>query len=131
MKQQLNEQIARFFYACNILFAVAEQHEFKQMITLLRPGYTPPNRKALAGPLLDKVYESVEEVTARNLNDKPVTLIQDGWSDVHNSPVIAQCIHTVSKAYFFSSEETGAQKKTSDYCAELAKKDIAEAAEKY
>ena len=130
-KQQLDEQIARFFYACNIPFAVAEHHEFKQMLMLLRPGYKPPNRKAIGGTLLDKVYESVNEVTARNLKDKPVTLIQDGWSDIHNSPVIAHCIHTGSKAYFLSSEETGAHKKTSDYCAELAKKSIAEAEEKY
>jgi len=68
---------------------------------------------------------------APHLKDEPVTLIQDGWSDIHNSPVIAHCIHTGSKAYFLCSDETGANKKTSDYCAELAKKAMSVAAANY
>ena len=53
---QLDLQIARFFYACNILFNIAEHKEFKAMISLLRPGYSPPNRKELAGNLLNTVH---------------------------------------------------------------------------
>lgn len=131
MQQQLDQQVARFFYACNIPFAVAEQQEFKQLISMLRPGYRPPNRKAIGGVLLDNVYDSLQKDMAPHLKDKPVTLIQDGWSDIHNSPVIAHCIHTGSKAYFLSSDETGANKKTSDYCAELAKTAMSVAAAKY
>ena len=59
--KQLNLQIARFFYACNIPFNVAENKEFKSMIALLRPGYPPPNRKDLSGPLLDTIHDQISE----------------------------------------------------------------------
>ena len=58
---QLHIQVARFFYACHIPFNVAEHKEFKKMISLLRPGYSPPNRKDLAGNLLNSVYEQINE----------------------------------------------------------------------
>lgn len=130
-RKQLDEQVARFFYACNIPFAVAEQPEFQKLVSLLRPGYKAPGRKAIGGPLLEKEYNAVQEATASNLRGKNVTLIQDGWSDIHNSPVIAHCVHSGSSAYFLSSDETGANKKTSDYCAELARRAIADAVEKF
>jgi len=60
MQQQLDQQVARFFYACNIPFAVVEQQEFKQLISMLCPGYQPPNRKAIGGSLLDNVYDSLQ-----------------------------------------------------------------------
>ncbi len=43
----LDIQSARYFYSCNITFNVAEQREFLSMVTALRPGYSPPSRKAL------------------------------------------------------------------------------------
>jgi len=54
MKQQIDEQIARFFYACNIPSAVAEQHEFKQLMLLLRPGYNRQNARQLGDHCLTK-----------------------------------------------------------------------------
>lgn len=101
------------------------------MISKLRPGYTPPNRKTLGGALLDKVHDSLNTAASKSLQGKDVTLIQDGWSDVHNSPVIAHCVHTGSKAFFLSSVETGTNKKTAEYCAELAKDAMNEALEKF
>ena len=56
---QLDFKIARLFYACSIPFNVAEHKEFKSMISLLRPGYSPPNRKQLSGQLLDKVHDQI------------------------------------------------------------------------
>jgi len=73
VKKQLDEQVARFFYACNIPFAVAEQNEFKQLISQLRPGYKPPTRRASGTTLLDTVYESVTDATAKDLQNRDVT----------------------------------------------------------
>ena len=87
----LDMQIARYIYACN---DVADMPEFKTMISLLRPGYTAPNRKKLANNLLDAVFEEVNQKTSTELKDKEVRLIQDGWSDIHNTPVIASCVHS-------------------------------------
>ena len=103
---QLHIQVARFFYACNISLNVAEHKEFKKMISLLRPGYSPPNRKYLAGHLLNSVYEQVNEHIVEDTRGKDVTLVQDGWSDIHNNPVIATSIHTGSKTYFLNAVDT-------------------------
>ena len=102
----LDMQIARYFYACNVPFNVADQSEFKKMICMLRPGYTAPSRTKLANNLLDAVFEEVNQKTATELKDREVTLIQDGWSDIHNTPVIASCVHTVDNAYFYGKAAT-------------------------
>jgi len=131
MTDQLDEQCARVFYSCNIPFNVAEQKEFKKWITMLRPGYKPTNRKELSNSLLDKVYNSINEQVAVELAGQEVTLVQDGWSDIHNNPVIASCVHTGNKSYFVNAESTGAAKKTATYCAELAEKARAEAESRF
>lgn len=131
MATSLDLQIARYFYACNIPFNVAEQSEFKAMISMLRPGYSPPTRKALSGPLLDKVFDSMNTTVASDLDGKDVTLVQDGWSDIHNQPVIASCVHTGSKSYFVEAVDTGANKKTATYCASLAEQAMADTSTKF
>ena len=128
---QLDLQIARFFYACNIPFNIAQHKEFKAMISLLRPGYSPPNRKILAGNLLNTVHERINEHICEQTRGKEVTLIQDGWSDIHNNPVIATSIHTGSKSYFLNAVDTGANKKTASFCAELFQSAISEAEAKF
>ena len=116
---QLDLQIVRFFYVCNIPFNVAEHKEFKAMVSLLRPGYNSPNRKDLSGCLLDNVHGHIRQHIAREIQNTDVTLIQDGWSDIHNNPVVATSIHTGSKSYFLNAVDTGANKKIASYCATL------------
>ena len=130
-KAKLDDQIAKFFYACNIPFNVAEHPQWLKMIELLRPGYLPPNRKALAGPLLEKTHGEIELNMQEDLHQKEVTLIQDGWSDIHNTPVIASSIHAEDKSYFLSAEQTGANKKTKEYCATIALDAINQCKTKY
>ena len=45
------------------------------------------------------------------LYDKTVTLMQDGWSNIHNCPVIVNCASTGKKSFFLSAVDTGASKK--------------------
>lgn len=64
-KEKLDISIAKYFYSSNTAFLQAENPNFIDMITQLRPGYTPPNRKAISDVLLNKVYEDVvSDVTA-------------------------------------------------------------------
>ena len=130
MKSQLDEQIARAFFACNIPFNVIDQPEFVKMIQMLRPGYSPPNRKAIGGVLLDRVHEKTEklkEQMTEQIQGKEVTLMQDGWSDIHNTPVVANTLHCDGKSYFLSAVETGTNKKTAEYCTKVAKDAVKEA----
>lgn len=53
---EIDMQVARFFFGSNLPFRVVENKEFSKLMELLRPGYQPPNRKTLAGELLDAVH---------------------------------------------------------------------------
>ena len=130
-KSNLDHQVAKFFYACNIPFAVAEHPEFKKLVSTLRPGYTPPSRKQISGPLLDDVFNGINDSMADQLKGKKVTLLQDGWSDIHNNPVIAHSLHTGNSVHFVSAVETGSNKKTAAFCTSLAQKAMLEASEKF
>ena len=53
-----------------------------------------------------------------------VVLSQDGWSNVHNEPIIGTCLHLPRKSIFFEATDVGAHVKNADYCFELAKSSI-------
>lgn len=57
MKSKLDEQIAKLFFSCNLAFNIADNLIFRETIEMLIPGYNPPNRKDISGPLLDQVYD--------------------------------------------------------------------------
>ena len=76
-----------FFYACNVPFSHVESEHFKRLVSKLRPGYKPPTRKALAGNILDEIHDELQNQMIKNLKEKTITLIVDGWSNVHNEPL--------------------------------------------
>jgi len=131
-KEELNKAMAKFFYACNIPFrGFSENEHFKNFIQILRPGYEPPNRKQLSGNLLDKIHNEIMDQTQSELKGKTVTLMQDGWSDVHNTPIIANVLSTGESSYFLSTIDSGCNVKSADYCLKVVKEAIEEAATKF
>jgi hypothetical protein len=128
---RLDTTIAEFFYSCKLPFNAVEHQSFKNLVHELRPGYEPPGRRALGGKLLDDEVAKLKKTLADDLGGKSVALIQDGWSDVHNSPVIGSVVHTGEKAFFISSKECDAVKKTARYCANVAKEVIKEIEAEY
>ena len=58
---------------------------------MLRPGYTPPSRNKISNQLLEEVYTSTKSKIKDNLLNKNVWLSLDGWSNVHNDPIIGMC----------------------------------------
>ena len=60
-----------------------------------------------------------------------VVLSQDGWSNVHQEPIIASCLHLPGHTFFHEAVDVGAATKDANYCAELAKAAILSAEEKY
>jgi len=130
-KTQLDLAISRLFYGCNIPFAFAEHELFKNMITALRPGYQPPPRKALADNLLDNVSNELQIEMQKELQGKDVTLVEDGWSNVHNDPVTATCVHVNGKSFFVKATDNGSAKKTAEYCKDQCSATMAEIEQKY
>lgn len=97
----------------------------------MRPGYIPPSRKALAGELLDQVSTEVIHQTKKNVEGKPVTLVEDGWSNIHNDPIIATCIHSEGKSYFLDSVETGTKTKNAPFHKSIFQQAITKAKETF
>jgi len=110
-----------------------ENKHFVKLCSDLRPGYKPPSRKKLGNELLNSVHDEVCKDMKRNILEegKTITLMQDGWSNIHNDPIIAHSIYNGKKAYILSITDTGSAKKTSEYCADLAKEAIKEVKDNY
>ncbi|XP_050810205.1 uncharacterized protein LOC127051646 isoform X2 [Gopherus flavomarginatus] len=91
-KEVIDEKIAPFVYATNSPFRIIENPHFINMVQSLRPGYSPSNREDVAGNMLDKVYEREIEQCAKGLEGEIVNLSLDRWSNVHNDPVVCECL---------------------------------------
>lgn len=91
-KKEIDEQLARFFFATNIAFHKVENPEFIKLCNILRPGYVPPNEKTLANSLLTNVYEKEQLLYSESLKDEVVCLSIDGWTNTNNHPIICACI---------------------------------------
>ena len=87
---------------------------------MLRPGYKAPSHIDIGGELLEEVHDKITEKMNTELEGKDLTMMQDGWSDVHNTPAIATTIHCKEKSFVLSAIETGANKKTASYCTTVA-----------
>jgi hypothetical protein len=98
---------------------------------MLRPVYSPPNRKDIGGHLPDQVHEKIASKVSTELQGKEVVLIQDGWSDIHNTPVIATSLQCEGKSYILSAVDAGTNKKTAAYCTSVAQEAISTATEQY
>lgn len=125
--EKLNLLVAKFFFANNIPFNIVEHHTFKELVSALHPGYTPPSRKALAGELLDQVSANVVNHMKKNVEGKQVTLIEDGWSNIHNDPIIATCIHCEGKSYFLDSIDAGTHTKNAHFHKSILQEAITKA----
>ena len=71
--------------------------------------------------LLDKVHNKINTQVSAEMKGKDVVLIQDSWSDTHNTPVSATSLQFDGKAYFMSTIDTGTNKKTAAYCTSMPK----------
>lgn len=127
-QSDIDLKVAEFFYTCNIPFATVENSGFLKMVNVLRPGYVPPNRKQLSGPLLDEVYNMYENKMATILfeqeSNRPITLMLDGWSSCKNDPILASSIHTGNSSMLLSSKDCCSDKKTAEYHVQVAEENI-------
>lgn len=131
VQKTLDIEIAKLFYACNLPFSIADHPQFVKVVKTLRPGYTPPTRKTIGGSLLDTVTAELQIQMGAELQGKSATLVQDGWSNIHNEPVIATCLQVENKSFLLDSYDCGSMAKTADNCKELCLKSMKMAQEKY
>lgn len=125
-KKKFDLQIGKYIYSTNTSFRAVEHPEFKKLINLMRPGYNPPNRKAISGHILDTVYDE-EMLKLKKLKGKTVSMAFDGWSNVHNEPIICASIVTEhNESYMVKTIDTSGNKHDLDYLTKIAKDVILE-----
>ena len=115
-KEAIDEQTARMIYATNLPFRMVDHPEIIKKIHFLHPGYNPPNRIEIGGKLLDTVCKNSLTSYLGLLHDQSVTMSIDGWSNVHNEPVVCATVTTMnSDIYLADTIDTSIHSHTSDY----------------
>lgn len=81
--EKLDEMFAEFVYGCNVSFATCDSVYLKRFLHELRPAYSPPSRKKIAGPLLDKVHQKIQNQNQNLIQkmDNEAVLLIDGWQN--------------------------------------------------
>ena len=130
-KKSFDLPIARFFYSTGTAFRTADSAEFKKMISALHPGYSPPNRADIAGPLLDEVHDTIKKTVAEKLLGKCVTLSVDCRTNVSNESILGFCAQEGEKTYLVSIEDVSDHSHTSEYLSEVVLKGIEKCSTEY
>ena len=118
-KAAIDEQIVRLVYATNSPFTFVEHPEFLKLMKMMRPGYTPPTRYAVSDALLNKVHGSLENDCGAELEGQTVSMALDGWSNIHNEPVVCVSVTTTDgKNYLTETVDTSGEKHTAEYLQE-------------
>ena len=127
-KETLDEEVARMIFATNSPFRLVQHPQFLKMVQTLRPGYIPPTRKDIADKYLDLVYEKEYKKCADDLNNETVCLSIDGWSNIHNEPIICVTL-TTSTGHIFLVDtiDTSGKSHTAEYLLQLVKNSMKKA----
>ena len=117
-KYEIDKQIARMIYSTNSSFSLIENEQFVILINMLRPGYQVPTRKAIGGVLLDELHNECEVKLKSELNNKTVSMAIDGWSNIHNEPIICSSITDLSgKTIISETIDTSGNAHNAEYLA--------------
>ena len=85
-QHEMDLSLVRYFVATNTPFNAA-----KDFVQKMKPGAVIPDRRRLAGELLDEVYEQEKEKVKVKVRGMNATLAIDGWSTLTNEPVLGVC----------------------------------------
>jgi len=127
LQQRFQETIALHYYVTGTAFQRIEEKNLATAIHMLRPDAALPDRRKLAGPLLDKCYNDLKKKQNSYMNSPSscVCLITDGWSNVRNEPVVNYIGTSPVKTVFLESVATGAQGHTSQWISDDIERVIA------
>ena len=101
------------------------------MVNNLRPGYKPPNSKAIGGVLLDEVYNELKCGAKDILNGCMVSLCVDGWSNVSSDSVVGMSVQHKDKVFLVRSVDASGNKNTSEFLRDITKEVIVDVQTEY
>jgi hypothetical protein len=121
-KDLLDMDFAEACYVSGAPFTIFQDDAMIRAFQTLNPAYKPPTRKALAGPLLDKVYSSLKEKVDKAVEaTKLLNIVTDESSNISRSRIANISIHTTSGVFHWRSEDIGARRMTSINIADWVK----------
>lgn len=128
----IDESLAKFFFGCNIPFAVVESDHFRNFVKHLNSDYIPPSAKRLSGSLLDAVNEKIINMKLTRVDKKSVLLV-DGWKNKSkNEKYVVGIIHNANgEKFFLNSWDFTETSETGDSLTEVTEKAVNEAKEIY
>ncbi|KAI6647090.1 hypothetical protein LOD99_8927 [Oopsacas minuta] len=127
-KAAIDLQIAWFVCATNSPFTIVEHPEFSKLMAMLRPGYYPPNRHNVGNELLDELFN---HSARHNLKEKNVSMMLDGWSNIHNEPVVCVLETSDGDSYLTETVDTSGHAYTAEYLQEVATSAIISTEQRY
>jgi hypothetical protein len=81
--EKLDELLGNIFYQTGIPFRLADHNSFKQFVQRLRPAYTMPSAKRIAGGLLKDAHGKLANELNVVLSDTNyIHIVTDGWSSL-------------------------------------------------
>ncbi|CAB5392569.1 unnamed protein product [Rhizophagus irregularis] len=109
-QDDLEFQLAQALFSAGVPFAFVENPLVIQFFKCLRPSFKLPNRRKLAGDLLNDVYDEVKLQTDEQISKaKTLCMVSDGWSNINRESVQNFIICTPKPVFFnatFSGEES-------------------------
>lgn len=131
-EDKLDELLAEVFYSTNTAFNSVEHPSFEKFMAKCRPGYKLPTCHELAAPLLDKVHNKLQQVCEEKLKNETVCMSLDGWSNIHNEPVICVVVtNSNGETYVTDTIDTSGNRHDADYLSTVAQESISNAENKY
>ena len=91
-RKELHIQVAQFIFATNTSFWAVEHDEFLKLITMVRSGYTSPNRRNVSDKLLNNVFDSFKLETQMKLNGKTLCMALDSLFNMRNESIVCVCV---------------------------------------
>jgi len=108
-QEAVHKSLAMFFYNSGTPFQRVEDPYLRRSFELARPGLKLPNRKRLAGDLLDDAYNHVASRVKAQITDVRMSgaLCSDGSEDVNGSSITNFNFISGGKNYFIEQTHDG------------------------
>lgn len=109
-QEGVKQCIAMHYYVSGTSFVRVEEPHLRKAFQMCRPDVVMPDRKQLAGPLLDKCYEKIKiqlDDRLQNAKSSFFSLTTDGWSNIKNEPIINYMMIGGNLSLFLESVSTG------------------------
>jgi hypothetical protein len=95
-------------------FSLFELPSLKAALHQLHPAYNPPDRHAIAGPLLEQTFAQVKEKVDTLINNQQLlNIITDESTDINMIRIANISLHTTFGSIFYVSEDVGSVSMTS------------------